>query len=68
VVPHQAEQPVSGDGNFSGGRFMMAWGMTRFVDLLFGISRRADRLIAVKKWIELARTRGPADFPCDMAK
>ena len=54
-------QSVSGGGHFGGGMFIDAWDMARFGYLFLRNGRWGDRQIVVEKWIELARTPGPAN-------
>ncbi len=57
----QRVQSVSGGGHFGGGMFISAWDMARFGYLFLRNGRWADRQIVAEKWIELARTPGPAN-------
>jgi CubicO group peptidase (beta-lactamase class C family) len=54
-------QSVSGGGHFGGGLFISAWDLARFGYLFLRNGRWAGREIVAEKWIELARTPGPAN-------
>ena len=54
-------QSVSGGGHFGGGMFINAWDLARFGYLFLRSGRWESRQIVAEKWIELARTPGPAN-------
>ncbi|MSU48903.1 MAG: class C beta-lactamase-related serine hydrolase [Opitutus sp.] len=54
-------QSVSGGGHFGGGLFISAWDLARFGYLFLRNGRWSERQIVAEKWIELARTPGPAN-------
>jgi len=57
----QRVQSVSGGGHFGGGMFISAWDLARFGYLFLRHGRWDGRAIMTEKWIELARTPGPAN-------
>lgn len=61
LLDGQRVQSVSGGGHFGGGMFINAWDMARFGYLFLRQGRWGDRQIVAGKWIELARTPGPAN-------
>lgn len=61
VLDGQRIQSVSGGGHFGGGLFISAWDLARFGYLFLRHGRWAERQIVAEKWIELARTPGPAN-------
>jgi CubicO group peptidase (beta-lactamase class C family) len=61
MIDGQRMQSVSGGGHFGGGMFINARDMARFGYLFLRNGRWADRQIVAEKWIELARTPGPAN-------
>lgn len=54
-------QSVSGGGHFGGGLFISAWDLARFGYLFLRQGRWAGREIVSERWIELARSPGPAN-------
>lgn len=54
-------QSVSGGGHFGGGLFISAWDLARFGYLFLRNGRWGERQVVAEKWIELARTPGPAN-------
>lgn len=54
-------QSVSGGGHFGGGLFISAWDLARFGYLFLRQGHWAGREIVSEKWIELARSPGPAN-------
>ena len=54
-------QSVSGGGHFGGGMFISAWDLARFGYLFLRQGRWDGRQVVAEKWIELARTPGPAN-------
>lgn len=54
-------QSVSGGGHFGGGMFISAWDLARFGYLFLRQGRWEGRQLVAEKWIELARTPGPAN-------
>jgi CubicO group peptidase (beta-lactamase class C family) len=61
TIDGQPVQSVSGGGHFGGGMFISAWDMARFGYLFLRQGRWSGRQIVAEKWIELARTPGPAN-------
>lgn len=53
-------QSVSGGGHWGGGMFIDAYDMARFGYLFLRNGKWRDREIVSKKWIQMARTPGPA--------
>ncbi len=60
-IDGQRVQSVSGGGHFGGGLFISAWDLARFGYLFLRGGQWAGRPIVAEKWIELARTPGPAN-------
>lgn len=60
-IDGQNMQSVSGGGHFGGGMFISAWDMARFGYLFLHHGKWADRQIVSEKWMEMARTPGPAN-------
>jgi len=54
-------QSVSGGGHWGGGMFINAWDMARFGYLFLRNGKWKDRQIVSEKWIQMARTPGPAN-------
>jgi hypothetical protein len=54
-------QSVAGGGHWGGGMFISAYDMARFGYLILRNGRWKDRAIVSQKWIEMARTPGPAN-------
>jgi CubicO group peptidase (beta-lactamase class C family) len=54
-------QSVSGGGHWGGGMFIHAWDMARFGYLFLRGGRWKDRQIVSPRWIEMARSPGPAN-------
>jgi CubicO group peptidase (beta-lactamase class C family) len=54
-------QSVSGGGHWGGGMFINAYDMARFGYLFLRNGKWKDRQIVSEKWIEMARTPGPAN-------
>src|SRR4051794_7813853 len=54
-------QSVSGGGHWGGGMFINAWDMARFGYLFLRNGKWNDRQIVSEKWIQMARTPGPAN-------
>ena len=52
---------VSGGGHWGGGMFIDAWDMARFGYLFLRNGKWRDRQLVSEKWIEMARTPGPAN-------
>jgi CubicO group peptidase (beta-lactamase class C family) len=52
---------VTGGGHFGGGMFISAYDLARFGYLFFNHGKWADRQLVSEKWIEMARTPGPAN-------
>jgi CubicO group peptidase (beta-lactamase class C family) len=52
---------VPGGGHHGGGMFINAWDMARFGYLFLNKGAWAGRRLVTEKWIELARTPGPAN-------
>jgi len=57
----QRIQSVSGGGHWGGGMFINAYGMARFGYLFLRNGKWKDRQIVSEKWIQMARTPGPAN-------
>jgi CubicO group peptidase (beta-lactamase class C family) len=54
-------QSVSGGGHWGGGMFINAYDMARFGYLFLRNGKWKDRTLVSEKWIEMARTPGPAN-------
>ena len=54
-------QSMTGGGHWGGGMFISAWDMARFGYLFLKNGRWNDRELVSPKWIEMARTPGPAN-------
>ena len=54
-------QSVSGGGHWGGGMFINAWDMARFGYLFLRNGKWNDRQIVSEKWIQMAKTPGPAN-------
>jgi CubicO group peptidase (beta-lactamase class C family) len=54
-------QSVSGGGHWGGGMFINAWDMARFGYLFLRNGKWKDRQIVSEKWIQMAKTPGPAN-------
>ena len=54
-------QSVSGGGHWGGGMFINSYDMARFGYLFLRNGRWKDRQIVSEKWMEMARTPGPAN-------
>ena len=54
-------QSVIGGGHWGGGMFINAWDMARFGYLFLRNGKWKDRQIVSEKWIQMARTPGPAN-------
>jgi CubicO group peptidase (beta-lactamase class C family) len=54
-------QSVTGGGHFGGGMFISAWDMARFGYLFLNNGRWGDRQLVAERWVEMARTPGPAN-------
>jgi CubicO group peptidase (beta-lactamase class C family) len=52
---------VSGGGHWGGGMFINAYDMARFGYLFLRNGKWKDRQIVSEKWIQMARTPGPAN-------
>jgi CubicO group peptidase (beta-lactamase class C family) len=61
TVDGRSIQSVSGGGHFGGGMFVSAWDLARFGYLFLRQGRWNDRQIVAERWIERARTAGPAN-------
>jgi CubicO group peptidase (beta-lactamase class C family) len=57
----QKMQSVTGGGHWGGGMFISARDMARFGYLFLRQGRWKDRQIVSEKWIQMARTPGPAN-------
>ncbi|RPH63884.1 MAG: hypothetical protein EHM89_02985 [Acidobacteria bacterium] len=60
-IDGQKIQSVSGGGHWGGGMFINAYDMARFGYLFLRNGKWKDRPIVSEKWIEMARTPGPAN-------
>jgi len=60
-IDGQKIQSVSGGGHWGGGMFINAYDMARFGYLVLRNGKWKDRAILSQKWIEMARTPGPAN-------
>jgi len=54
-------QSMTGGGHWGGGMYINAWDMARFGYLFLRNGRWKDRQIVSDKWIQMARTPGPAN-------
>lgn len=54
-------QASTGGGHWGGGMFINAWDMARFGYLFLRNGKWKDRQIVSEKWIQMARTPGPAN-------
>jgi len=54
-------QSVSGGGHWGGGMFINAWDMARFGYLFLRNGKWKDRQVVSEKWIQMAKTPGPAN-------
>lgn len=61
VIDGEKMQSVSGGGHYGGGMWIDAWDMARFGYLFLRHGKWRDRQIISEKWIEMARTPGPAN-------
>ena len=61
VIDGEPMQSVSGGGHYGGGMWINAWDMARFGYLILRHGKWRDRQIISEKWIEMARTPGPAN-------
>jgi len=61
VLDGERMQSVSGGGHYGGGMWIDAWDMARFAYLFLRHGQWAGRRVISEKWIELARTPGPAN-------
>lgn len=52
---------VTGGGHFGGGMFINAWDMARFGYLFLNNGRWEGRTVVPEKWIDLAKSPGPAN-------
>jgi CubicO group peptidase (beta-lactamase class C family) len=57
----QRVQSVTGGGHWGGGMFINAYDMARFGYLFLRNGKWKDRQIVSEKWIQMARTPGPAN-------
>ena len=60
-IDGQKMQSVSGGGHWGGGMFINAYDMARFGYLFLRNGKWKDGQIVSEKWIEMARTPGPAN-------
>jgi CubicO group peptidase (beta-lactamase class C family) len=60
-IDGQRMQSMTGGGHWGGGMFINAFDMARFGYLFLRNGRWADREIVPAKWIQMARTPGPAN-------
>jgi CubicO group peptidase (beta-lactamase class C family) len=60
-IDGQKVQSVSGGGHWGGGMFINAYDMARFGYLFLRNGKWKDRQIVAEKWIQMARTPGPAN-------
>jgi CubicO group peptidase (beta-lactamase class C family) len=60
-IDGQRVQSVSGGGHWGGGMFISAYDMARFGYLFLRNGKWKDREIVSEKWIQMARTPGPAN-------
>jgi len=54
-------QSMTGGGHWGGGMFISAWDMARFGYLFLRNGKWKDRQLVSEKWIQMARTPGPAN-------
>lgn len=54
-------QSMTGGGHWGGGMFINAWDLARFGYLFLRSGKWKDQQIVPEKWIEMARTPGPAN-------
>lgn len=54
-------QSMTGGGHWGGGMFINAWDLARFGYLFLRNGKWKDQQIVPEKWIEMARTPGPAN-------
>jgi CubicO group peptidase (beta-lactamase class C family) len=60
-IDGQKMQSMTGGGHWGGGMFINAYDMARFGYLFLRNGRWKDRPIVSEKWIQMARTPGPAN-------
>ena len=60
-IDGQKVQSVSGGGHYGGGMFINSYDMARFGYLFLHNGKWKDKEIVSPKWIEMARTNGPAE-------
>jgi len=60
-IDGQKMQSVSGGGHWGGGMFINSYDMARFGLLFLRNGKWKDRQIVSEKWIQMARTPGPAN-------
>jgi CubicO group peptidase (beta-lactamase class C family) len=60
-IDGQKIQSVSGGGHWGGGMFINAYDMARFGYLFLRNGKWKDRAIVSEKWVQMARTPGPAN-------
>jgi CubicO group peptidase (beta-lactamase class C family) len=60
-IDGQKMQAVGGGGHWGGGMFINAYDMARFGYLFLRNGRWKDRQLVSEKWIQMARTPGPAN-------
>jgi CubicO group peptidase (beta-lactamase class C family) len=60
-IDGQRVQSVTGGGHWGGGMFINAYDMARFGYLFLRQGKWKDRQIVSEKWIQMARTPGPAN-------
>src|SRR5262249_15437677 len=60
-IDGQKMQSMSGGGHWGGGMFINAYDMARFGYLFLRNGRWKERPIVSEKWIQMARTPGPAN-------
>lgn len=60
-IDGQKMQSVSGGGHWGGGMFINAYDMARFGYLFLRNGKWKDRQIVSEKWMQMARTPGPAN-------
>jgi CubicO group peptidase (beta-lactamase class C family) len=60
-IDGQKMQSVTGGGHWGGGMFINAYDMARFGYLFLRSGKWKDRQIVSDKWIQMARTPGPAN-------
>ena len=54
-------QSMTGGGHWGGGMFINAWDMARFGYLFLRNGKWKDKQIVSERWIQMARTPGPAN-------